>query len=244
MMLVDKNVFSSLGFNFEVNINPNLKEGCTEKIDIPEYGIVYKPNKPYYKLSLDLWVDKFDSYNKIGLLRGHLVRFIQLNPTKRDFNTLYIVLDSAINRINNNSLLNFNFNKIHTQLIDQALDDTKNLEGIIPSKEYYMSIDWKEKHDYYTGKFGFENRNLVNKAKGILVKYENSKKINEVIDAMIEAKIFISSETIKDQIFKTGLRQIKDVYKERKEELKKYNMDEFGVKTLKTYWKKYSEMAA
>ncbi|NPD84558.1 hypothetical protein HNS38_07305 [Lentimicrobium sp. L6] len=108
--------------------------------------IIYRLKHPYKTFQLQFDLRRFNEKNALGLLRGHLVRFILLNPKLRNWEILYKVFHLAVSRINKYSEASIGRPDIvRTSLVEQALNDTQWLGDELDIVNEQIKIEM-EKH--------------------------------------------------------------------------------------------------
>ncbi len=218
------------------------RNGSVNKME--EYNI-YRLKKPFITLTLQFGLNYFDNSKTLGLLRGHLVRFILLNPKLRDWKMLSKVFHMAVSRINKYSDASISKpDSLRTPLIEQALGDTKwvvdrtdSLKYNVDIADYYKSLEFAKKNYWYTGIMGVKNKNICFYAENKYKERTKQNDISEVVDALIDGKMFVSYETIKEKLIDRGERQIRETISKRMEEIKSHNKNAFGTTQYKTFMK-------
>ena len=205
----------------------------------------YKLNTPYREVNINRRVQILNNDNVLKELLRFLIQFQQLNYTYTSYN-LGDVYDEAVMSITAQTGLIPRPSRLKADTLQMA---TTKFNLSVRGKDYKTVKEAVEGLNLYTEKGtvrpkidGKDNRAITGTTTSKFKSKANEELINECIDAMIDAEMFISPMTIKEQLETTGLRQIKEVVKGRKLEIKQYNYNTFGVTTHAMYIKALDEV--
>ncbi len=209
--------------------------------------LTYQLNNPYKEVNINRHISFLNKDNVLQELLRFLIQFQQLNYLHTEFD-LGEVYDEVVLSINSQTKPKLIPNPI--QLKESTLDMAVTVfEDSIEGKGFSSVKDVVNGLGLYKEKTYYSNTDDVTKdGRGISIggvkkhhKRVNDNLINDCIDTMIDADMFISPKTIKDQLYTTGRNQIQKVYKERRLELKQYNKNTFGVTTDAMFERKFSD---
>lgn len=215
--------------------------------------MVFKHKKPYRTFNIDRPLFTLNKKNVINEVIRYLVQFQQLNyfyNSKYDISTVY---DDVMIRINHKLDLVGNMKHIKDRLVDDSNKifsstlhdfhkgcpkDYSSLPKLLAIKQFINYMNLGSTHDYYTPKVNkrFDRRGLLLKATRRAESLNNQGKINACIDSMKLKNRFICADTVKvDEMPTTGINQIREVVKSRKQEIDSYNLSNFNAKTYRKY---------
>jgi len=200
--------------------------------------IAYRLEKPYYKISINFPLRIINQKNLFKVLLKYLVQFQQLNYKFNPKYDLGKVFDEAIIQIRANRGLGKDWQKWKDSLLKTARnhfeDSIKGTEEL-SLKESLHHFGILKARRYFAYSHGFDSGALILRAIKKEEKETNDALVNYVIDAMMENMDFVCLQTIKDALQNKVKRPVERVYKERKDEIKRYNLNTFGVKTLNKF---------
>lgn len=199
--------------------------------------ILYQDEPYFVSPSLDFQVSGLTFKNYLSTIIRQLVIFRQLNTNATEHDVELFLLSMA-----------------NTIFAAKKYDLTrKQWDDVITASKYYFEEQtagvkynnadelltglnlWKEKHWFVPYYEEADKRTLFNNSERLVAK-KRVKSINDIIDGLIQAEMFVSKETIQDHLdFDMSLRTISDIMKPRKQQIKEDNMKYFGHNTFKKY---------
>ena len=248
--IVNTDFFTENQYVYNYTEKLNLKDHNVLKIPTGQYKNALFPNKseivvckliePYYSFSIDYPISRLNNGNVIQMLLQYLIQFQQINYTYIDYD-ICKVYDDAVIRIHSQLKLLSNYEAIKTSIIEKSIaifeESVKETNGTSIGAVLSSLRLLTPKNYYVHGFDGIDKKDVYCKAYNYLSHTESEEKILSCIELMKEAKMFVNAETVKDQLYDSGERQIKKVLKDCKEIINEYNMNTFGVKTY-YQWKK------
>lgn len=246
--------FNANNFIFSYTENLNLKDDNVTKLPTSYFknaGInpdniseimAFQLSTPYIKFSIDRNIGLLHKGNVLQELQRILIQFQQLNFTYNDYD-LNDVYDELVLMIHHQTGLIMNCKELKEETIRLAKERfEESIEGIeikcVKDAIHKLKLGKLKTHFVYTGGEHDGRTVLLNAIK----KQEstiNNAKIDDCINCMMDSDIYICGDTIEDQLHKTGRRQIDLVLKDRKQEIKDYNVSTFGVRSYKVYKQQY-----
>lgn len=249
--MLNKDWFNAKNLIYSYTENLNLKDYNVTKLPtgiLKNAGfnpkneseiMAFQLSTPYLKLNIDRSIRLLKRNNVMQELQRILIQFQQLNFTYNDYD-LGEFYDDIIIRIQHQTGLVNNFKKIKEETLRIAKQRfKKTIKGmnITSVKDAVHKLELGELRTHFVYDEG--GSSLLLKAINKQNKDNNDTKINDCINSMIDAEMYIDTNTINDQLFETGLRQIKSALAERKQEIKDYNVSTFGVKSFKVWKRKF-----
>ncbi len=211
--------------------------------------MVYQLASPYFKFNISKPISFLNSENVLQEMKRYLIQFQQLNFCYNPSYDLNLVYDDVAIRIQHQTGLIPNMKELKDGIMDDVVNIFESSIGGDTALSKYTTVsevveglelgvvysNYIHKNVYHDG------RKLLLKAIRKQESSINNAMINDCIYDMMSAEMFICNETIKDQIHSTGLRQIKTIVAERKQEINYYNLSLFNVKTYSKWKDKYWE---
>lgn len=232
----------SEGLNLKEENAIELPTGIYKNENKDSEILVYKTSSPYLTFNINRPVCILNKGNVLQEIQRILIQFQQLNCTYSEYD-LNDVYDEIALTIHHQTGLIPNYEEIKEETVRKAKEKFEaTVQGmeINSVRDVVHELELGEWRHYfvYNGK-EHDGRKLLLSAIKKHEKKINDAKINDCINNMMDAEMYINNQTIKDRLCKTGTKQIAAVFKERREEIERYNFDTFGVKSYKMYKKKY-----
>ncbi len=252
--LVNEQFYSEHNYIYKYTENLNLKPENAQELPtgiIKNAGInrgamkeiiAYELSYPYIRFNINFGIGLLNKGNVIQQLLRYLTQFQQLNYTYNDYD-LNGVYDDVVIRIQHQRGLMPNYSEIKDSLLDKA---TTNFHNSIKGKAYSSIREvvkglglGKLHYNYVYSDSNTNGASLLLKALKRKEMTNNTAKVNDCIDEMMNAQMYIDLRTIGEQLFNSNHKVIERVFKDRKQEIKKYNLSTLGVASYKKYVQNY-----
>ncbi len=235
----DRSYIDKFVYGFDPRNAESIPTGLLDANNVQIY--VKYQEEPYYVASIRLPIAIFNFNNLYSMIIKYLADFMKINGFKSKY-LLEAVLSSALAQLKMQKDLEIRLEdrekliRLSQSAVVKRLKIYKDLTTLDRIEAFGL---FREANYYAPYIEGYMHIELIGAAINNRKKYKNIGLINACINNMKDASMFISPETIGDQLYTTGHNQIRSVYNNRRKELRKYNIDNFSCNTYYQWKKKH-----